>query len=81
MVTAVVRPEAMEMSRERSSSSSTELLWSGRIKESFFRGSRRFFAVQVGEALFYVDGPPDRKFPEGESVILSVPSENTWVVR
>ena len=80
-VTAVVRPEAMEMSRERSSSSSTELVWSGRIKEGFFRGSRRLFAVQVGEALFYVDGPPDRRFSEGERVTLRVPSESTWVVR
>jgi hypothetical protein len=71
----------MEMSRERSSSSSTELVWSGRIKEGFFRGSRRLFAVQVGDGLFYVDGPPDRRFSEGESVTLRVPSESTWVVR
>ncbi len=80
-VTAVVRPEAIEMSREPRSSSSTDIVWSGRIHECFFRGSRRFFAVAVGESLFHVDGPPDRKFSEGESVSLSVSSENTWVVR
>jgi len=80
-VTAVVRPEAIEMSREPRSSSGANIVWSGRIQEGFFRGSRRFFAVAVGEMLFHVDGPPDRKFEDGESVFLSVSSENTWVVR
>jgi len=80
-VTAVVRPEAIEMSREPSPSSGADIVWRGRIKEGFFRGSRRFFAVQVGDALFHVDGPPDRRFSEGEEVTLSVLSENTWVVR
>jgi len=79
-VTAVVRPEAIEMSRERPRSSA-ELVWAGRIKEGFFRGSRRFFAVAVGDLLFHVDGPPDRRFSEGEDVTLSVSSVNTWVVR
>ena len=80
-MTAVVRPEAIEMSREPRSSSGADIVWRGRLKEGFFRASRRFFAVQVGEVLFHVDGPPDRKFSEGESVTLRVPSENTWVVR
>jgi len=80
-VTAVVRPEAIEMSRERLPPSPSQIVWSGRLQESFFRGSRRFFAVQVGEGLFHVDGPADRRFSEGESVTLRVSSENTWVVR
>ena len=80
-VTAVVRPEAIEMGREPRSSSPAEIVWRGRIQEGFFRGSRRFFAVAAGENLFHVDGPPDRKFAEGESVTLSVSSENTWIVR
>ena len=80
-VTAVVRPEAIQMSREAGASSGADIVWSGRIREGFFRGSRRFFAVAVGEMLFHVDGPPERKFSEGESVSLSVSSENTWVVR
>jgi ABC-type Fe3+/spermidine/putrescine transport system ATPase subunit len=80
-VTAIVRPEAIQMSRERPSSSPSEIVWNGRLTEGFFRGSRRFFAVAVGELLFHVDGPPDRKFLEGETVFLSVLSENTWVVR
>jgi iron(III) transport system ATP-binding protein len=80
-VTAVVRPEAIEMGREPRSASGADILWNGRIREGFFRGSRRFFAVAVGESLFHVDGPPDRKFAEGESVSLIVSSENTWVVR
>jgi iron(III) transport system ATP-binding protein len=80
-VTAVVRPEAIEMGREPRSRSGADIVWNGRIREGFFRGSRRFFAVAVGESLFHVDGPPDRKFAEGESVSLIVSSENTWVVR
>jgi len=80
-VTAVVRPEAIDMSREPRSSSGADLVWSGRIQEGFFRGSRRFFAVAVGDLLFHVDGPPDRRFGEGESVTLSARRENTWVVR
>ncbi len=80
-VTAIVRPEAIEMSREPRSSSGADIVWSGRIQEGFFRGSRRFFAVAVGGILFHVDGPPDRKFSEGEGVTLTVHSENTWVVR
>ncbi len=78
-VTAVVRPEAIEMNRELPSSS--DILWSGRVQESFFRGSRRFFAVAVGDLLFHVDGPPDVRFDEGERVTLSTRSESTWVVR
>jgi iron(III) transport system ATP-binding protein len=80
-VTAVVRPEAIEMSRERPAPSASEILWDGRLKEGFFRGSRRFFAVAVGDLLFHVDGPPDRRFSEGEKVTLSVATESTWVVR
>ena len=77
-VTAVVRPEAIEMGREPRSA---DIVWSGRIREGFFRGSRRFFAVAAGDTQFHVDGPPDRRFEVGESVFLSVSSENTWVVR
>jgi iron(III) transport system ATP-binding protein len=80
-VTAVVRPEAIQMSREPPSRSSAEITWSGRIREGFFRGSRRFFAVSAGELLMHVDGPPDRRFAEGESVTLRAPTESTWVVR
>ena len=86
-VTAVVRPESIRMIRERPSPSSSsagsagEIAWNGRIQEGFFRGSRRFFAVAVGEILFHVEGPSDRHFFEGENVTLSAESESTWVVR
>jgi iron(III) transport system ATP-binding protein len=83
-VTAVVRPESVRMSRDRSSpspSSAGEIAWNGRIREGFFRGSRRFFAVAVGEILFHAEGPSDRPFFEGENVTLRVESESTWVVR
>jgi iron(III) transport system ATP-binding protein len=80
-VTAVVRPEAIQVSRGPRPPSGSEVVWSGRIKEGFFRGSRRFFAVAVGDLLFHVDGPPELRFAEGESVTLSARPENTWVVR
>jgi iron(III) transport system ATP-binding protein len=80
-VTAVVRPEAIEMTRGQPASSDGGILWAGRIQEGFFRGSRRLFAVDAGGVTLHVDSPPDRTFAIGEAVFLRVLSKNTWVVR
>jgi iron(III) transport system ATP-binding protein len=80
-VTAVVRPEIIEIGRRPPAAPEKGIVWTGRIKEGFFRGSRRFFAIDAGGVTLYVDGPPDRAFATGEAVFLRVPAKNTWVVR
>ncbi len=77
-VTAVVRPETIQMTRPPSAA---DIVWRGRIRERSFRGARRVFAVAVGDLLFTVDAPPDLRFLEGEEVTLSVSSESVWLVR
>jgi iron(III) transport system ATP-binding protein len=78
---AVVPPEAIHMSREPIPPVPPEIAWEGRLTEAFFRGSRRFFTVMVGETKVVADGPPERRFHPGERVFLRAATESTWVVR
>jgi iron(III) transport system ATP-binding protein len=81
VATAVVRPEAIHVSRDPDSLPRAQIAWSGTVREAFFRGSRRLYRVMVGERSVQVDVSPDRRFSPGERVFLRVATEDTWVVR
>jgi iron(III) transport system ATP-binding protein len=81
IATAVVRPEAIHMSRDPDSLPRGQIAWSGTVREAFFRGSRRIYQVMVGERSVHVDVSPDRRFSPGERVFLRAATEDTWVVR
>jgi iron(III) transport system ATP-binding protein len=77
-VTAVVRPEAIQMA---GASSPAHIAWRGTVREGSFRGNRSVLSVAVGSVLLQVDAPPHLRFAEGEEVALSVSPESVWLVR
>ncbi|HJS75213.1 MAG TPA: ABC transporter ATP-binding protein [Vicinamibacteria bacterium] len=77
-VTAVVRPEAIQMAR---APSPAHIAWHGTVREGSFRGNRSVLSVAVGDVLLHVDAPPNLQFAEGEEVALSVSPESVWLVR
>jgi iron(III) transport system ATP-binding protein len=77
-VTAVVRPEAIQVAR---APSPEHIAWRGTVREGSFRGNRSVLSVAVGSVLLQVDAPPDLRFNQGEEVSLSVPPHSVWLVR
>jgi len=80
VVTVLVRAEAVQVSRARLAGGDG-IGWSGTVRQTFFRGSRRMLTVQVGERVLNVDAPFDAVAAPGEAVWLRVDAARAWVLR
>jgi iron(III) transport system ATP-binding protein len=77
VLTIVVRPEVIQFGER----SATGIAWPGIVRQRFFRGTRNFYAIEVGAHRLSVDAPPDQAIAPGTAVTLSVDATQTWAVR
>jgi iron(III) transport system ATP-binding protein len=86
-VTVIVRPEAVrlvpgkEAGRGTGPRSDAESVWTGVVRQRFFRGTRNLYTIDVGPLSISVDAPPDQPLAPGSEVMLRVDSAQMWAVR
>ena len=80
-VTVIVRPEVVQLGRATGRAPESGIVWSGRVRQRFFRGTRNLYTIAVGAHVFSVDAPPDQPFAPGAAVSLGVDPARTWAVR
>jgi len=57
------------------------LVWTGRVLDGVFRGSRRSLAVETQGRRFNVECPATRAAAVGDEVTLKVDADNAWALR
>ncbi len=76
-LTVIVRPEVIQFGGRPE----TGIVWTGTVRQRFFRGARNVYTVEVGPHRFSVDAPPDQTVAPGTDLTLSVDAAHTWTVR
>ena len=76
-LTVIVRPEVIQFGGRPE----TGIVWTGTVRQRFFRGARNVYTVEVGPHRFSVDAPPDQTVAPGTDLTLSVDAAHTWAVR
>ena len=59
-VTAVARPEMIQIAQGPGGGERPGIAWSGVVRQRFFRGSRHVYTVAAGAHSLNVDAPPDQ---------------------
>jgi iron(III) transport system ATP-binding protein len=80
-VIVLVRPEAVQVGRAAPAGADAGIAWSGRVRQSYFRGSRRMMTVAASGLVLNVDAPPDVEANVGDSVWLRVDVTRAWALR
>jgi iron(III) transport system ATP-binding protein len=78
-VSVLVRPEAVQVGRA-AVATGEGIAFTGRVRQTFFRGSRRMLTVQAGSLVLNVDAPFDVAAAPGTTVWLRVDAPRAWVV-
>jgi iron(III) transport system ATP-binding protein len=79
-VLIVVRPEDLSLVANEETTRDGQLVWSGRVVDSVFRGSRRSLTVEAAGLNFNVECPSGRPARIGESVTILATPDDAWAV-
>ena len=79
-VTVMVRPEDARIASASSGAGEQELTWSGRIKQTTFRGATRSIVVQTDNGQLNVDASALQHFAIGDDVSVVVPQRAAWAL-
>jgi iron(III) transport system ATP-binding protein len=80
-VLLVVRPEDITLAPPKTSVSTGQLAWPGKIVDGVFRGPRRSLVVEAADLRFNVECPATRAASIGEPVTLFVDADNAWALK
>jgi iron(III) transport system ATP-binding protein len=81
MVQVMIRAEDAALGRTDEQARPGQLVWTGRVTDGVFRGSRRSLAVEAQGHHFNVECPATRAAAVGDAVTLKVDADNAWALR
>jgi iron(III) transport system ATP-binding protein len=77
-VDVVVRPETIALGPQANGFET--LRWTGRVKETVFRGSHRSITVETAAQILRVEAPSQYPVALGENVTLTAPAITAWAI-
>jgi len=80
-VQVMIRAEDVALGRANGPARQGQLVWTGRVIDGAFRGSRRSLAVEAQGRRFHVECPATRAAAVGDAVTLKVDADNAWALR
>jgi iron(III) transport system ATP-binding protein len=80
-VQVMIRAEDAALGRTDEQAQPGQLVWTGRVTDGVFRGSRRSLAVEAQGHRFNVECPATRAAAVGDAVTLKVDADNAWALR
>jgi iron(III) transport system ATP-binding protein len=87
-LTVIVRPEVIQIGQGGRPAGSRAapgmapgIVWTGVVRQRFFRGTRNLYTVDVGPCRLNVDAPPDQPVVPGAEVTLAAEAAHLWAVR
>jgi len=80
-VLVMIRAEDVALGQTNEPARRGQLVWTGRVTDGVFRGSRRSLAVEAQGRRFNVECPATRAAGVGDAVTLKVDADNAWALR
>ncbi len=80
-VLVMIRAEDVALGQANEPARRGQLVWTGRVIDGVFRGSRRSLAVEAQGRRFNVECPATRAAAVGDAVTLKVDADNAWALR
>ena len=77
----MIRAEDVALGQANEPARPGQLVWTGRVLDGVFRGSRRSLAVEAQGRRFNVECPATRAAAVGDAVTLKVDADNAWALR
>jgi iron(III) transport system ATP-binding protein len=79
-VQVMIRAEDVALGQANEPARRGQLVWTGRVTDGVFRGSRRSLAVEAQGRRFNVECPATRAAAVGDEVTLKVDADNAWAL-
>jgi iron(III) transport system ATP-binding protein len=79
-VGVLVRPECISLSQRDTAADADSIRWTGKVKETIFRGARRSIAVETAAQTLRVEAPSQVPVAIGDNVTLTTSASTAWAI-